>query len=146
MPETLTFGTPDSLKSPNFVSGFGSVGMDNQELDLSARLIDPSAEVWGLTCASTSQTESMIQKSLGTGYLLQRRGYYGGIHLLGVRLLYNGSDSPHTCVLKDILIKYRSMISLAKARGLLIDEMLPWHLSVARTAQSGLTSLLRWKR
>ena len=145
--------TSDTPLSPGLVSGCGTIprGIDSQDLEPSARLWDPSDEVWGLIAASklTLEGNTIIPSQLDQGYLLKRRGKHDsdGFLISGVQVMYGGLGWTHGTLLKKIFTKYRWMMSLGVARNLVGGSSpLPWHVVVARRAQMGLTSLLRWNR
>jgi hypothetical protein len=96
--------------------------------DSSVRLVDVSEETWSLIMAPNPA--GMMQQWIAEGYLLKRRGWIN-IKIVSAESEFN---------FKELLNQYNGLWRLSVARG--ADEMLPWHIAMARKMHDGLASLV----
>ena len=132
--------------SPAF-SGWPSTprSIDAFDADPNARLVDKTDETWGVVASPLIENEENC--ALISGYLLKRASAsdHDGLVLMGVRVTY--AENPCESLLHEILTMYRSLGTLARARGVTHPSLsvLPWHVAVARKAREGLNQIMRWE-
>ncbi|OKL56226.1 hypothetical protein UA08_08385 [Talaromyces atroroseus] len=154
-PDQIGVATPAS-------GGFGSLSYNNTAVtptDTPSGLIDPDSEAvlidaceesWAIILShrlsnSTYMTE--YKPALVSGYLLRRKGANDsqGVAAMSLNLVHTSRPAAfHEVVLKEALINYRDLATLARAKGTLHVQhnTLPWHIATAVKGQELLSYIL----
>lgn len=120
------------------------------ENDADARLVDVTEGTWGLSIGSTATPDLASENSspLFSGYLLKRMGPRDedGLLTCGVNLIY--AQRPCEALLKEVLIMYGHLATLARIRGIVdpVKSVLPWHVAAAVKAHNALEATMRWTK
>jgi mediator of RNA polymerase II transcription subunit 13, fungi type len=126
-------------------------GNDASELDVDATLVDVTDATWGVVVShrlnnSTSLTE--LNPSLASGYLIKRcsaRAEDAPV-AMEVNIVHTDGGSPrlYEPLLRDMLLYFRGLGTLARARGVVDKEadVRPWHIAAAEKAVRALYQLM----
>ena len=123
-PSSVTAPSTD-LASPDF-----NAPKHAEEANPSARLVDPAEEISAVVsaCAIEVDDDSIALRPYeGNGYLVK-----SGCVLMGMSVL---ATESYSLDIRTLLKLNHALTCLSKARGGL---ELPWHVAMARQAQSGL--------
>ncbi|KAH8601156.1 mediator complex subunit 13 C-terminal-domain-containing protein [Bisporella sp. PMI_857] len=144
--------SPEAASTPSRDNPAGVAFGDPVEPDSDARLIDFTDQSWGAVLShrlNNSNSLLELNPTLISGYLVKR----GGANLddppvaMEVNIVHcEVSGNPrtfHEGLLKEILIYYRSLGTLARARGMVdaIKDIRPWHIAAAEKAVKALYML-----
>lgn len=170
-PSVATFATPVSTPAANTVSpehsgyastpGAAPVSTSLQtptaasfDQDNDARLVDITEETWGLITGVPSCNSSTIIlgstttfcAALVSGYLVKRAGPRDQDGLLSLAVDIVHSQKANHGLMKDLLIMYRNLGTLARSRGNVdsVRGLLPCHIAIAKRAFSAVQPLMRW--
>ena len=104
-----------------------------EEHDSNTRLINSSAQKWGLisNCLLTASHGLTIKNEIASGYIVGADNSLIGIYLV---------ESTKNCDFKSILSSLYNLSVLTQARG--IEEALPWHIAVAKLAHAGVEAAM----
>ena len=133
--------------SPAVSSGWASPPrtVECSEIDPSARLVDKLDETWGMITGYSARRD-ITNEALAEGFLLKRAGERDddGMVIMKVRVLH--AEKVSEGVLSDVLIMYRALATLGRAKGVGHDcrGIMPWHLAVASKMRKGLNRLMPW--
>jgi mediator of RNA polymerase II transcription subunit 13, fungi type len=164
------YTTPVSTPQPSIVSpdqsgnpptpkgaGGGTVnattpgGNETTDLEADATIIDVTDATWGIVMShrlnnSTSLTE--LNPSLASGYLIKRcssRPEDAPV-AMELNIVYADNNSPRVYepLLRDMLLYFRGLGTLARARGVVDKEadLRPWHVAAAEKAVRALYQLM----
>lgn len=120
------------------------------EADSDAVLIDACDESWAVVLShrlSNSAYLTEYKPALVSGYLLRRKGVNDsqGVSAMSLNLVYTSRPPAlHEAVLREALINYRDLATLARAKGTLHVQhnTLPWHIATAVKGQELLSFVL----
>ncbi|XXG95545.1 Small ribosomal subunit biogenesis [Hypoxylon texense] len=143
-------GNPPTPMRENATTSAPTPGGDNADSDADATLAEVTDNTWGIILAhrlnnSTSLTE--LNPTLISGYLVKR----GGTRtedppvVLEVNIVHvEGTPRPYEALLREMLICYRNLGTLARARGMVDREtdVRPWHIAAAEKAVKALYMLM----
>ncbi|KAI1400113.1 mediator complex subunit 13 C-terminal-domain-containing protein [Hypoxylon fuscum] len=144
-------GNPPTPMRENAATSAPTPGGDNNpDSDADATLIEITDHAWGAVLShrlnnSTSLTE--LSPALVSGYLVKR----GGTRIedppvvLEINIVYNeGNPRAYESLLREMLICYRGLGTLARARGMVDREtdIRPWHIAAAEKAVKSLYMLM----
>ena len=141
--------TPDNLASPGYASGFPRTA-DASDLDSNARLIDVVDESWGIIATKSLVTSNYnlgTAHPVGCGYLLKRAGTLDENGWVVMRVYVLHAETWSDALMKELLLTYRALGTLARARGVEdeVRSVLPLHIAIARKTQSGLDRTMRFR-
>lgn len=137
--------TPSATATAAYPSTPASASFEN---DADARLVDVTEGTWGLCTGNTAipDLESETSSPLFSGYLFKRMGARDedGLLTCGVNLLC--AQRPCEDLLKEVLIMYGHLATLARIRGIVdpVKSILPWHVAAAVKAHVALGATMRW--
>ncbi|KAI1777421.1 mediator complex subunit 13 C-terminal-domain-containing protein [Hypoxylon cercidicola] len=143
-------GNPPTPMRDNAATSAPTPGGDNADSDADATLAEVTDHTWGVVLShrlnnSTSLTE--LNPTLVSGYLVKR----GGTRTedppvaLEVNIVHvEGTPRPYESLLREMLICYRGLGTLARARGMVDREtdIRPWHIAAAEKAVKVLYMLM----
>ncbi|KAI1141396.1 mediator complex subunit 13 C-terminal-domain-containing protein [Hypoxylon sp. FL0543] len=144
-------GNPPTPMRENMGTSAPTPGADNNaEPDGDATLTELTDQTWGAVLShrlnnSTSLME--LNPALISGYLVKR----GGTRVedppvvMEVSIVYNeGNPRAYESLLREMLIYYRGLGTLARARGMVDKEtdIRPWHIAAAEKAVKALYMLM----
>ncbi|KAI1633249.1 mediator complex subunit 13 C-terminal-domain-containing protein [Biscogniauxia mediterranea] len=145
-------GNPSTPMRENAVTSAPTPGGDNSaaDSDADATLADLTDQTWGAVLShrlnnSTSLTE--LNPALVSGYLVKR----GGTRVedppvvLEVNIVYSeGNPRAYESLLREMLVYYRGLGTLARARGMVDKEtdVRPWHIAAAEKGVRALYMLM----
>ncbi|KAI1079989.1 mediator complex subunit 13 C-terminal-domain-containing protein [Whalleya microplaca] len=117
--------------------------------DADATLADPTDATWGAVLAhrlSNAAALTELQPALASGYLVKRGGTRAedAPAVLEVNVLVTGNLRAFDLLLKEILVQFRGLGTLARARGMVDREtdVRPWHVAAAEKAVRALYMLM----
>ncbi|KAK3384527.1 mediator complex subunit 13 C-terminal-domain-containing protein [Lasiosphaeria ovina] len=113
------------------------------EPDVDTTLIDVTETTWGVVVShrlnnSTSLTD--LNPALASGYLIKRGGHRpdDAPVAIEVNVIHNDGNNPrvHESLLRDLLMYFRGLGTLARARGIVErdTDARPWHVAAAEKA------------
>uniref|UniRef100_A0A093VL25 Mediator of RNA polymerase II transcription subunit 13 n=1 Tax=Talaromyces marneffei PM1 TaxID=1077442 RepID=A0A093VL25_TALMA len=120
------------------------------EADSDAVLIDACEESWAVILSHRLNNSAYLtdyKPALVSGYLLRRKGVNDsqGVTAMSLNLVYTSRPPAlHEAVLREALINYRDLSTLARAKGTLHVQhnTLPWHIATAVKGQELLSFVL----
>ena len=148
-PATTPLANAYDVGSPAMNSNWASAPKAAElfEIDPTARLVDKLDETWGIITAYLSNGDAS-SPTLAEGYLVKRTGVRDddGMEVIGVQVMH--AEKMGERVLSDILIMYRALATIGRAKGIMDDfkSVLPWHLAVVTKMRKGLNLLMPWDR
>lgn len=88
-----------------------------------------------------------IAPRLISGYLLRRRDPRAESALIVCEINLVHDQAPGEALLKEVLVMYSSLATLARIRGLVdpVNCLLPLHAAAAVKAHNALTSTMQWE-
>lgn len=100
--------------------------------------IDPDVIVPGST--------PTLCPALLSGYLIKRAGARDEDGLLSLAVDIVHASKPSPALMKDVLVIYRSLGTLARSRGVIhsVRGVLPWHLAIAKKSYASVEALMPW--
>ena len=119
------------------------------ETDLT--LTDPLSETWSVVLShGLNQSESIFEArpALASGYLLKRQGALDadGVAILEVSIVHSPKAAPgaHQELLREVLVQYRGLVTLARTRGMIdaVHCVWPWHVATAVKGQRVLSLVM----
>ena len=120
------------------------------DIDANARLVDVTDETWGIITAHSFERSTdgvRTRPAVASGYLLKRAGARDedGLVMMGLRIVYG--EKVNDSLLREIMCVYRSLGTLARARGIVdrVRSVLPLHIATAIKARVGLDLSMRYK-
>ncbi|KAI0601149.1 mediator complex subunit 13 C-terminal-domain-containing protein [Biscogniauxia sp. FL1348] len=145
-------GNPSTPMRDNAVTSAPTPGGDNSaaDSDADATLTDLTDQTWGAVLShrlnnSTSLTE--LYPALVSGYLVKRGGtrVEDPPAVLEVNIVYSeGNPRAYESLLREMLVYYRGLGTLARARGMVDKEtdVRPWHIAAAEKGVRALYMLM----
>ena len=138
-PEQMAAGTPTpSGFAPSAPTPPDPSYDASAETDLT--LTDPLDETWSVVLShGLNQSESIFEArpALASGYLLKRQGALDsdGLAILEVSVVHapKAAPSAHQELLREVLVQYRGLVTLARTRGMIdpVHCVWPWHVATA---------------
>ena len=129
-------------------------GVTLYDHDNDARLVDITEEAWGVvTGLPLSDPDIVVPGSTPTlcpalvsGYLIKRAGARDEDGLLSLAVDIVHASKPTPVLMKDVLVMYRSLGTLARSRGVIdpVEGVLPWHLAIAKKSYASVQALMPW--
>jgi len=130
--------------------GDGGAIVPEQQVDADATLVDVLDATWGVVVShrlnnSTSLTE--LNPALASGYLIKRCGTRpeDAPVLMEVNIVHTeGSPRVYETLLREILVYFRGLGTLARVRGVVEKDtdVRPWHVAAAEKATRALYQLM----
>jgi len=131
--------------------GDGGAGTaEQQQPDGDTTLVDVTDTTWGVVAShrlnnSTSLTE--LNTALASGYVIKRCGVRAedGLAAMEMNIIYTeGSPRVHEPLLREMLVYFRGLGTLARARGVVDKDtdVRPWHVAAAEKAARVLHQLM----
>lgn len=160
-PDQIGVATPASGGWSNMNNNYNSAATPTTETpsaptttadhpDSDAVLVDACEESWAVILShrlsnSTYMTE--YKPALVSGYLLRRKGATDsqGVAAMALNLVHTSRPPAlHEAVLREALVSYRDLATLARAKGTLHvqNNTLPWHIATAVKGQELLSYIL----
>ena len=143
---------PASTPTRDNNSSIATTG-DSMEPDVDARLLDFTDQSWGAVLSHrlhNSNSLLELNTALISGYLIKR----GGANLddppvvMEVNIVHcevvGNPRTFHESLLREILVYYRGLGTLARARGIVdgTKDVRPWHIAAAEKAVKALYALM----
>ncbi|KAG9247189.1 mediator complex subunit 13 C-terminal-domain-containing protein [Calycina marina] len=141
--------SPEQVSTPATSNSAG----DAVEPDRDARLLDFTDHSWGVVLSHRlNNSNSLLELNtvLISGYLMKRSGSTSDdppivmeVNIVHCEVVGN----PRTChenLIKEVLIYYRALGTLARARGIVdkTTDIRPWHIAAAEKAVKALYALM----
>ncbi|KAI6091636.1 mediator complex subunit 13 C-terminal-domain-containing protein [Hypoxylon rubiginosum] len=143
-------GNPPTPMRENVATSAPTPGGDNADSDADANLAEITDQTWGVVLShrlnnSTSLTE--LSPTLISGYLVKRGGTRSedAPAVLEVNIVHvEGTPRPYESLLREMLVCYRGLGTLARARGMVDKEtdIRPWHIAAAEKAVKALYMMM----
>ncbi|KAI0178705.1 mediator complex subunit 13 C-terminal-domain-containing protein [Hypoxylon sp. FL1284] len=143
-------GNPPTPMKEGAATSAPTPGGDNADSDADATLAEITDHTWGVILShrlNNSASVTELNPTLMSGYLVKR----GGTRtedppvVLEVNIVFNeGAHRPYESMLREMLIYYRGLGTLARARGMVNREtdVRPWHIAAAEKAVKALCMLM----